>query len=89
MGEERGFRLQGKYVQKWSLTHPTHTHTLKQPETFGKTSGATMFSQLYHKQLLNTLLPLILHCLRHPPCSVQEAQLWSHVLLLLWLGLGL
>lgn len=25
VGEEHGFRLQGKYVQKWSLTHPTHT----------------------------------------------------------------
>lgn len=34
VGEEYGFRLQGKYVQKWSFVY-SPPHTLKESETFG------------------------------------------------------
>lgn len=56
--------------------YTSHTYTLKQPQTFGKTSGATMFAHLYHKQLLNTLLPLISHCRRQPPLLSAKPRLW-------------
>lgn len=81
-----GYR--GNMLRKGAL-HIPHTHTLKQLKTFGKTSGATVFSQLYHKQLLNTLLPLILHCHRQAPLLSAQSIGSGHTLLFLWVGLGL
>lgn len=65
VGEEHGFGLQGKYTQEQSFIDFPHTlwNNLRHLET----SNATVFSHLYHKQLLNTLLPLILHYHRQVP----------------------